>query len=230
LRVRLDSVQIGVADIEEASAAYALLLGVESIRLPENRRRLQLARGAVELEAGEPGVHSIRFVTEAADERPPAPAGGYNGLRVLASDPFEVPPPAALADAAEAIDHVVVRTPDPDRAIRLWRDQVGLRLALDRAFPERGLRLVFFRSGGITLEFAGSHPPPAVSEGPDSFFGVSYRVPDLEARRERLLRAGLDVTPIRPGMRPRTSVATVRSGAAGVPTLLLQVRAERSPV
>jgi len=28
---------------------------------------------------------------------------------------------------------------------------------------------------------------------------------------------------VRPGMRPGTTVATVRSGTAGVPTLLLQV-------
>src|SRR2546427_59944 len=91
------------------------------------------------------------------------------------------------------------------------------------AFSERGLRLVFFRSGGITLEYAGGHPPPAERDGPDQFHGLSYRLGDLSAHRDRLVRAGLDVSPIRPGMRPGTSVATVRSGTAGVPTLFLQV-------
>jgi hypothetical protein len=51
---------------------------------------------------------------------------------------------------------------------------------------------------------------------------VSYRVRDLAARRERLIAAGLDVSPVRPGMRPGTSVATVRSGTGDVPTLLLE--------
>jgi hypothetical protein len=97
-----------------------------------------------------------------------------------------------------------------------------LRLALDRAFPERGLRLVFFRSGGITLEFATADAESS-SDGPDRFHGVSYRVPDLAARRDRLLRAGIEVSEVRTGMRPGTSVVTVRSGTAGVPTLLLEV-------
>jgi hypothetical protein len=48
-------------------------------------------------------------------------------------------------------------------------------------------------------------------------------VSDLAARRAPLDRPGLDVSEIRPGMRPGTSVATVRSGTAGVPTLLLEV-------
>ena len=116
-----------------------------------------------------------------------------------------------------------MRTPDSDRTIRLWRDRVGLRLALDRTFPERGLRLLFFRSAGMTLEFAGSDPPPADRSQPDQLYGVSYRVPDLAAHRERLVAAGVDVSPVRPGMRPATSVVTVRSGTAGVPTLLLEM-------
>jgi hypothetical protein len=92
-------------------------------------------------------------------------------------------------------------------------------------FPERGLRLVFFRSGGVTLELAAAHPAATVADGPDRLHGVSYRVADLGARRERLLRAGVDVSEIRRGMRPGTSVATVRSGTAGVPTLLLEADA-----
>src|SRR5436305_30 len=62
--MELDSVQIGVADLDEATAAYTLLLGVEPVRLAGEVRRFQLGRGAVELESGEPGVHSIRFVGE----------------------------------------------------------------------------------------------------------------------------------------------------------------------
>ena len=212
--MELDSVQIGAPD----PATYELLLGVEALHLDGGVRRFQLERGAVEIEPGEPGLRSVRFTGASDDGWRDA---SFHGLRVLTR--------AASGGASPtegiAIDHVVVQTADVERAIRLWRDRLGLRLALDRAFPERGLRLVFFRSGGITLEFATPHPPPAVVDEPDRLHGVSYRVRDLEARRARLLAAGLDVSPIRPGMRPGTSVATVRSETAGVPTLLLQVDA-----
>jgi len=212
--MELDSVQIGVADLDEATAAYTLLLGVDPVRLAGEVCRFQLGRGAVELESGEPGVHSVRFV----GERPAGWPDAFHGLVVQ----LGARPALAAAAGAPAIDHVVVRTPDADRAICLWRDRLGLRLARDRLFPERGLRLVFFRSGGMTLEFATSDPPPADGDAPDRFYGVSYRVADLAARRDRLLGAGVDVSPIRSGMRPGTSVASVRSGTAGVPTLLLQ--------
>ena len=214
--IRIDSVQIGVTDLEEATAAYALLLGVEPDGRDRNRRRFQLARGAVEIEPGEPGLHALRFVVEGAITLPDA--GSFHGIDVGFTDVITARAPAA---PVEAIDHVVVHTPDPDRAVALWRDRMGLRLALDRVFAERGLRLVFFRSGGITLEYAGAHPSPAERDQPDRFYGVSYRVAGLAAHRERLLNAGVDVSPIRPGMRPGTSVVTVRSGPAGVPTLLL---------
>jgi catechol 2,3-dioxygenase-like lactoylglutathione lyase family enzyme len=209
----LESVQIGVHDLEQATADYVRLLGSDPVA-SGGVRRFPLARGAVELETGEGGVRSLRFYGEAS-------AGvDFHGLRVhVVPHPGTGSPPPATD---VAIDHVVVRTPNPERAIALWRDRLGLRLALDRAFPERGLRLLFFRSGGLTFEFAASEPPPAERDGADVLYGISYRVPDLERRRERLLAAGVDVSPIRPGMRPGTSVATVRSATAGVPTLLLQ--------
>ena len=52
------------------------------------------------------------------------------------------------------IDHAVVQTPDAEAAIALYRDGLGLRLALDRSFPDWGMRLVFLRVGGVTIELA----------------------------------------------------------------------------
>ena len=218
--MQLEGVEIAVADVEADAAAYRVLLGVAPLTGRDGRRRFQLSRGAVELAPGA-GRHAIRFRTDPGD--PPWPADdAFHGVCVRVADAAPPVDGDREADAVETIDHVVVRTPDADRAIRLWRDRCGLRLALDRVFPERGVRLVFFRSGGITLEFAAAHPAET-TDGPDAFHGVSYRVPDLAVRRERLLQAGVDVSAIRPGMRPGTSVATVRSGTAGVATLLLQV-------
>jgi catechol 2,3-dioxygenase-like lactoylglutathione lyase family enzyme len=213
--MQLDSVQIGAGDVDVAAAAYVLLLGVEPTRLPGGAYRFQLAPGAVEIEPGPPGPQAIRFVAPAE----PAPPESYHGLEVrLAAAGSSL----AVAVDGLAIDHVVVRTRAPERAIALWRDRLGLRLALDRVFPERGVRLLFFRSGGITLEYAAPHPTSDGDPGRDRLYGISYRVPDLEARCARLLAAGVDVSSIRPGMKPGTRVASVRAGTAEVPTLLLE--------
>ncbi len=219
--MRLDSVQIGVADLESGTAAYSLLIGMEPVPGQNGSRRFQLAPGAIELVPGDQGIRSIRFVTEEGEDPPRLPASA-DGLTILIEPPAAGLPAPAADTPVHAIDHVVVRSTDPDRAVALWRDRLGLRLALDRVFADRGLRLLFFRSGGITLEYATAHPP-ADPGGPDRLWGVSYRVRDLASHRDRLLAAGVEVSEIRAGMRPGTSVATVRSGTAGVSTLLLQV-------
>ena len=214
--MRLVGVRIGSEDLAAAIAAYGLLLDVPGTPCAGGGMRFRLGRGSVDVVAGAAGLRAVRFVSDADDAALPT----AHGIEVAVEPEDEGSPPP---EPAPAIDHVVVQTTDPARAIALWCDRAGLRLALDREFPERGLRLLFFRSGGITLEYASPLPVPAGQQGDDRLHGVSYRVPDLAARRERLLAAGVDVSEVRRGMRPGTTVATVRSGTAGVPTLLLQV-------
>jgi len=208
----LDAVRIGANDLAAACRTYAVLLGTPGRAVEPTVHRFRLARGSVELVADAPaGLFALRFVA------PAPPAADLHGLAVefaTAAAPDEPATPVA-------IDHVVVQSLAPERAIATWRDALGLRLALDREFPARGLRLLFFRTNHITLEYACPLPAHAGAPGPDRLHGVSYRVPDLDARRERLLSAGCDVSGIRPGMKAGTRVATVRSGTAGVPTLLL---------
>ena len=215
--MRLAGVRIGAEDVAGTIASYAALLAVPAAPRADGGARFTLERGTVDIVAGPPGLLAVRFVVEAG-ETPLASAHGVPLVSDAESSP-DAPPPAA------AIDHVVVNTAAPERAIALWRDRAGLRLALDREFSARHLRLLFFRSGGITLEYASPLPPSGVAAEDDRLFGVSYRVPDLAARRERLLAAGVDVSTPRPGMRPGTTVASVRSGTGGVRTLLLQVDA-----
>jgi catechol 2,3-dioxygenase-like lactoylglutathione lyase family enzyme len=214
--MRLAGVRIGAADLAAATGAYGTLLEVGGVPLPGGGTRFRLGRGSVDVVSGQPGLLAVRFVTEATGPDLP----DTHGVRVVL-EPDDGPP--AEAPDPVAIDHVVVQTARPERAIALWRDRLGLRLALDREFPARGLRLLFFRSGGITLEYAAPLAPGAGEEPGDRLYGVSYRVVDLAARCERLRGAGIDVSAPRPGMRPGTTVATVRSGTCGVPTLLLQV-------
>lgn len=221
--MQLDCIEIGASDLVGASRDYELLLGVAPAADRDGVLRFQLGRGAVELQSGGPGIQSLRFVPSADDREInwPADTESFHGIAVHVDAPFDGPVRARAADAIDAIDHVVIHSPDLDRAIALWRDRLGLRLALDREFPERGLRLLFFRSGGITLEFAGTLQKAQDVSGSDRLYGVAYRVGDLEACRTRLLRAGFEVTAIRPGHKRGTRVATVRSRTAEVPTLLI---------
>lgn len=130
-------------------------------------------------------------------------------------------PDAAPDAAVAALDHVVVESPDLEASRRLYGEQLGLRLALDRTFDARGLRILFFRIGGVTVEVVGSvgeAPDPAA---PDRFGGLAYRVGDVGAARERIGASGLDVSWVRRGAKPGTRVCTVRGRPLGVATLLI---------
>lgn len=142
----------------------------------------------------------------------------------------------ALAGPAEAavaaLDHVVVTSADLDGARSLYADRLGLRLALERSFEARGLRILFFRVGGVTLEVVGrlgAAPEPAAE---DRLGGLAWQVPDADAARRRLAGAGFDVSAVRQGAKPGTRVLTVRDRTCGVPTLLIEpsARLPRPPV
>ena len=156
------------------------------------------------------------------------PGDATRGILVFgiehSSPPDALPPakPTAAATAAiSGVDHVVVRSESPDAAIHFYGDQLGLRLALDKSFEQWGARLLFFRVGGVTVEIAAPLPPSAAPGERDTFWGISWRTPDLVATHARLAAAGVDVSEIRPGRRPGTQVCTIRSHTHGVATLLL---------
>jgi len=150
------------------------------------------------------------------------------GIEHLSSpDALPVAHPTAAPDGAiSGIDHVVVRSESPDTAIHFYRDQLGLRLALDKSFEQWGARLLFFRVGGVTVEIAAPLPPSVAPGERDSFWGISWRTPDLVATQARLAAAGIDVSEIRPGRRPGTRVCTIRSHTHRVATLLLEEKGD----
>lgn len=150
-----------------------------------------------------------------------------HGVRIFAlqrrsNDPMVYK--AGSPDAVSGLDHVVINTANPDRAAALYGARLGLRLALDRSNPDWDMRLMFFRAGGMTIELA--HKISAgVGNQPDRLWGLSWRVPDIEAAHARLLDANFAVTSIRAGRRAGTKVFTVRDGTMGVPTLVLSAEA-----
>lgn len=115
------------------------------------------------------------------------------------------------------LDHIVVRTPDAERAAALYGARLGLDMRLDREV--RGARLMFFRCGGAIVEIVEDK---LLTSGRDKLWGLSWRVADADAAHARLTAAGVDVSEVRTGMKPGTRVFTVRDHSCGVPTLMIQ--------
>lgn len=159
------------------------------------------------------------------------PMSRTRGVLVFAIEhrsPAEMLPPAVAAGpeaaAISGLDHAVIETSSPEATMALYGKGLGLRLALDREFPQWGARLIFYRARDITVELAARLDAQGGTPGRDRFFGLSWRVPDADAARARLLAAGIDVSEVRAGRKPGTRVLSVKSGSCGVPTLLIEPR------
>ncbi|WP_424631972.1 VOC family protein [Bradyrhizobium sp. SYSU BS000235] len=137
------------------------------------------------------------------------------------SEPLGRPADPA-SDAVEALDSLVLSTPSPDRAAALYGARLGLDMALDRTVPNLDTRFLFFRCGDDLIVEIIHRLKDGVGQGPDKIWGLSWRTMDIAAARERLRRAGLEVSEIRDGRKPGSRVATVKTGTFGVPTLLIQ--------
>ncbi len=148
---------------------------------------------------------------------------GTHGVRIFAlarkqPDPMVYRP--GNAGIVSGLDHVVINTANPDRATALYGARLGLRLALDRSNPDWDMRLMFFRLGGLTIELAHKLSAGPGNQ-PDKLWGLSWKVPDIEAAHARLLSRNFAVTSIRPGRRAGTKVFSVRDGTLNIPTLIL---------
>ncbi len=133
-------------------------------------------------------------------------------------------PPAPVTvdegSSVSGLDHVVIRTPNPDRAAALYGARMGLDMRLDRSNPDWGTRLMFFRVGDLVVEIA--HDLKAgVGDGPDSPWGLSWRVANVEAAHHRMAGQKIEVSEIRKGRKPGTRVFTVKSVPGGAPTLVI---------
>ena len=144
------------------------------------------------------------------------------GIKTFILQPESAPKVAEPASGAvQSLDHIVINTPNPDRALGLYGAKLGLDLKLDRTAEQWKTRVLFFRTGGLTFEVIhrlGEAHDPA---GPDTIWGLTWAVDDLAAAHARLSETGLDLSDIRTGRKPGSSVFTVRNGTLGVPTLFI---------
>lgn len=150
-------------------------------------------------------------------------AGGLNIL--LAAPPRDGTPwpqsPAVGEGEVTRLDHVVVRTPNPERALAVYGAKLGLDLRLDRSNRDWKVRQLFFRCGDSVVEF-GAAIDRQVSDAPDRFGGLAWQVADIEAAHARIASAGFDVSDVKTGRKPGTRVFTVRSGVVAAPALVIQ--------
>ena len=123
----------------------------------------------------------------------------------------------------DALDHVVVASEDSERAAALYGARLGLDMALDRTHQDWG-QLMFFRCGDLIVEVV-RRPVAGTDLIHDKLWGLSWRVANIDATRERLVAAGVEASEVRMGRKPGTRVMSLRSGTCGIHTLLL----ERTP-
>ena len=144
------------------------------------------------------------------------------GVKTFIISPEQALPVAdAPSGCVTSLDHIVINTPNPDRALGLYGARLGLDLALDRTREEWKTRFLFFRTGGLTFEVINrlgeDHDPAA----PDSIWGLTWTVDDLSAAHARLTEAGFNVSEQRTGRKPGSAVFTIRDGTLGVQTLFI---------
>ena len=199
--------------------------------------RLRTENVGVAFAGGAPGLQSMVFATGDLDkaakllERRAVATKrdgdalalmGYGVAIGLAAKGSDAPSPFTDDEAAcvSALDHVVVRTPNPERAIAFYAGRLGLDLRLDRSNEKWGARLLFFRCADLVVEIAHDLKK-GVSDAPDQLWGLSWRVPDVAKANARLKTAGLDVSEPRDGRRPGSQVFSVKDRTEGVPTLII---------
>lgn len=235
----LDHLTLRASFRESAVEAYETLLGR---RAEGGRLRVGNVGLAIEDHASTAQLSSMVFATASLDkaqrllERRAVPSDRAGDRLVLSSQATHqvpialveraaAPEPSPLLKSSEAasitaLDHVVVRTPNPERAIALYAGRLGLDLRLDRSNPDWGSRLLFFRCGDLVVEIAHDLNK-GVSDAADQLWGLSWRTPDIARAHERLKKAGVEVSEPRNGRRPGTQVMSVQSHTANVPTIII---------
>jgi catechol 2,3-dioxygenase-like lactoylglutathione lyase family enzyme len=242
----VDHIAIAVASVDAAAEVYELLLRRRVARTGSGEAVFQLGNVRLALQALDGAGDGLSSLTFAVDDIEKAErllaqralparrteagalqidARATHGVSIALHAEAAAGMPSPLAECEEAaavsgLDHVVIRSPNPERAIALYAGRLGLSFRLDRTEPAWGARLLFFRCGDLIVEVV--HDLKAgIGDGPDKLWGLSWRAPSIAAAHARLLGAGVAVSDIRTGRRPGTQVCSVKSHTAGVPTLLI---------
>lgn len=120
-----------------------------------------------------------------------------------------------------ALDHLVINTPNPERAIAHYAGRLGIRFALDRTIESFNTRFLFFKLENLVLEVIHKIDQAQAPENPDNLWGLTWKVDDLDLARNRLKKSDVTVSAIRTGRKPGSQVFTAKSHTSGIPTLFI---------
>jgi len=103
----------------------------------------------------------------------------------------------------EKIDHIGIAVKDLDRALRFYRDQLGLELKEIEEVDEQKVKVAFVPVSESNLELL----EPTDSSGPvgkflakkgEGFHHISFRVSDLEGKLKQLQEQGVELIDTEP--------------------------------
>lgn len=131
---------------------------------------------------------------------------GITGWTVVEAEPaFPAP---THPNHVTRIDHLVLMSPDLGRTTQELRDAYGLSVLRERdagAFEQ-----LFCRLGEVILEVIGPHEP---GPGDDSFWGITFRVDDIDALTDVM---GERVGRVKDAVQPGRRITTLRSDGIGI--------------
>ena len=212
----------------QGEGVYALALGTTDVDATAREMR---DRGLEVIDPADGDGFDVDTGAHRAWRNAQVPLKSSNGARIFfiqhKSPAAALPVAPVVADEGAFVrrmDHAVVLSADMEASRRLWGDVLGARMALDRTFPERNTRILFFRLRDITIEISGgAQQSPEGLGKPDRMWGLAWGVGNLEATCARLRAAGIETSGPRRGIKPGTLVATVKGAQAhGVATLLIE--------
>ena len=150
-----------------------------------------------------PGVRAWTWADLSGD-------GPIDGLATRAGSAATMPP-AAHANGATIVDHVVVVTPDLDRTTAAFEAR-GLDVRRVRHTDQYGpaFRQVFFRGGETIVEVIGPDEPNVDDDRAAHFYGLAFTVGDLDATAATL---GDGLGSIKDAVQPGRRIATLRHDA-----------------
>ena len=136
-------------------------------------------------------------------------------LPVAESNPMMARPTPQHPNGVIALDHVVVATPDLGRTIDAFESaDIRLRRTRDVGTAERPRKQAFFKLGETIVEIVG--PTTASLPGPAWFYGLAFRVTDLDVTAAFL---GERLRPARNAVQSGRRIATLDRSAGSTTQL-----------
>ena len=128
------------------------------------------------------------------------------------------------SEGIKSINQVVIKTKDSDKIINLFKENMKIRLALDKTFKEWSGRMLFFRINGITIEVVEGDN----LEDSNDYYGIGWHTDDFRRCYKSLVNNGFDLSKIRKGRKSGTLVSTLKNPILGIPTILIGLNGEIS--